>query len=611
MSMLSGMWHAAASAFADHLWQSTMVAGIAGLLTFVLRTNSARLRYSIWFAASLKFLVPFSLLISLGGAFSWRTAPSSASPGIYSMEVLSQPFTKSLPLAAPLRAPSTSSAILVRLLPLLPWVWLAGFLVVLSVWMVRWFRVSAMIRQATLLSEGREFTALGRLGHLTRSLPPLTLRLSGSSLEPGVFGIFRPALLWPRSISNHLEDDHLEAVIAHELVHVRRRDNLAAALHMLVEAIFWFHPFVWWIGLRLIDERERACDEAVLELGSRPRTYAESILKVCEFCLSSPLTCVSGVTGADLKKRMVHIMTDHVVRKLNLSRKLLLWACACLVIVLPIAYGLLAVTPSRAESSVGSVPKFASVTIKPHPAGNDGLATTKMMMKIVGIGEEKDNSGFMATNVSLHALIQNAYRVQETQLTGEPEWMKTDRYDINATVAASFADQVRGLNEKQRELIGQQMLQQLLADYFKLSLHQESRDLPAYELVAAEGGVKLQNGGKLGMITMNIGEISAKGAPMQILVAQLSRRLGRTVMDKTGLTGNYDFTLRWTPDAEELGRVRAAMSPQKLVDDQPTTPTDSAPPLITAVQEQLGLKLQPQVERLPVIVVDHAEQPTN
>jgi uncharacterized protein (TIGR03435 family) len=98
---------------------------------------------------------------------------------------------------------------------------------------------------------------------------------------------------------------------------------------------------------------------------------------------------------------------------------------------------------------------------------------------------------------------------------------------------------------------------------------------------------------------------------MQILVAQLSRRLGRTVMDKTGLTGNYDFTLRWTPDAEELGRVRAAMSPQKLVDDQPTTPTDSAPPLITAVQEQLGLKLQPQVERVPVIVVDHAEQPTN
>ena len=113
------------------------------------------------------------------------------------------------------------------------------------------------------------------------------------------------------------------------------------------------------------------------------------------------------------------------------------------------------------------------------------------------------------------------------------------------------------------------------------------------------------------MITMNIGEISAKGAPMQILVAQLSRRLGRTVMDKTGLTGNYDFTLRWTPDAEELGRVRAAMSPQKLVDDQPTTPTDSAPPLITAVQEQLGLKLQPQVDRVPVIVVDHAEQPTN
>src|SRR5437763_13286776 len=97
---------------------------------------------------------------------------------------------------------------------------------------------------------------------------------------------------------------------------------------------------------RLIDEREIACDEAVLELGSHRHVYAESMLKVCEFCLSSPLTCVSGVTGADLKKRMVHIMTDRISHKLDFARKLLLGITAFLAIALPITFGLLHATPS-------------------------------------------------------------------------------------------------------------------------------------------------------------------------------------------------------------------------------------------------------------------------
>ena len=73
---------------------------------------------------------------------------------------------------------------------------------------------------------------------------------------------------------------------------------------MVVQAIFWFHPLVWWIGARLVDERERACDEDVIRLGSEPEVYAESILKTCEFYVESPLACVAGVTGSDLKKRI-------------------------------------------------------------------------------------------------------------------------------------------------------------------------------------------------------------------------------------------------------------------------------------------------------------------
>jgi TonB family protein len=118
---------------------------------------------------------------------------------------------------------------------------------------------------------------------------------------------------------------------------------------MFVEAIFWFYPVVWWLGARLLEERERACDEEVLELGTDRHVYAASILKVCEFCVESPLTCVSGVTGADLKKRMVAIMNENVVHKLDFGRKLLLSTAGLLAIVVPITLGLTNATSTRAE----------------------------------------------------------------------------------------------------------------------------------------------------------------------------------------------------------------------------------------------------------------------
>ena len=105
----------------------------------------------------------------------------------------------------------------------------------------------------------------------------------------------------------------LRAVIAHEMCHLERRDNLTAALHMLVQALFWFYPLVWWLGARLLDERERACDEAVVASGNNAETYAESVLKVCRIYLHSPLACTIGVSGADLKRRMEAIMSGRLV----------------------------------------------------------------------------------------------------------------------------------------------------------------------------------------------------------------------------------------------------------------------------------------------------------
>src|SRR5579862_1527160 len=368
---LSPAWHAAALGLANHLWQSTLVAAAAALLTLALRKHYARARYWIWLAASIKFLIPFSLLVAVGSHLAWQRDPTETTkPMLYfAIEELSQPFTQGAILAPVAPTASVNATSQTHVLPWITAVWLGGFLLVLILWIVHWRRIAAALKAASPSSEGREFVALRRIERVGGIRKPIALLLSPASLEPGIFGIARPALIWPEGISPQLHDAHLEAILAHEVWHVRRRDNLAAAFHMLVEAVFWFYPLVWWMGARLIEERERACDEEVLALGSDRQVYAESILKVCEFCLGSPLPCVSGVTGADLKKRMVRIMNNRISLKLDLARKLILIMAAFLAIALPITFGVFHATPGHAQSSDATMTQparsFETVSIKP------------------------------------------------------------------------------------------------------------------------------------------------------------------------------------------------------------------------------------------------------
>jgi bla regulator protein blaR1 len=330
------------TALGNHLWQSTLFAAAAGLLTLLFRKCHARVRYGLWLAASIKFLIPFSLLVALGSHLAWSPGAAVTSNRLrFAIEVVSG--------ATPAVVPG-----LIHLLPALVGVWLCGFLAVLSLWYVEWRKMSAATRDAAPLPEGREVEALRRVERLVGTRKQLEIRLSPASIEPGIFGIVRPVLMWPQGISTRLEDAQIDAIITHEVQHVRRHDNLVAAIHMVVEAIFWFHPLVWWLGARLVEERECACDEDVLQLGSERQVYAEGILKVCEFCLESPLACMSGVAGGDLKKRMVHIMTERILHKLDFGRKLLLGAAGLAAVAGPIAFGLVNSTPARANSAAGS-----------------------------------------------------------------------------------------------------------------------------------------------------------------------------------------------------------------------------------------------------------------
>ena len=605
---LSPIWTALAPALGNHLWQSTLFAIAAGLLTLILRKNHARARYWLWLAASVKFLIPLSLLVGLGSHLAWSRDSAGTNAGLYfAMEEISQPFTQPTMSVIPRATPSTiASSSLIQLLPaLLEALWLCGFLVVVFVWYLRWRRVSIALRNAEPLREGREVEMLRRLERLGGRRKRIEFFLSPASLEPGIFGMGRPVLVWPKGISEHLGDAHLEAILAHEVWHVRRRDNLAAALHMLVEAVFWLHPLVWWLGARLIEERERACDEAVLESGSDRQIHAESILKICEFCVGSALACVSGVTGADLKNRIARIMTERVARQLDFSRKLLLSAAGLVAVAVPIAIGLLSATQTRAQSQAQStatiVPKFEVASIK--PSNGIPMAGFEIVGKpFTGIMWKADR--LMATNFTLRGLIRVAYAVQDEQISGGSDWINSEGFDIDAKVGKSVVDEMQKLGRVHGVSGRTRMLQALLADRFKLSLHSETKEIPVFALVIAKNGLKLQEakpgntypngikgpaGRPIGAGTLvepERGKLVGQGVPVSDLVENLSQELGgRIIVDKTGLKGKYDFTLQVAPD-------------------------ESQSAIFTALQEQLGLKLETQKLPIEVLVIDHAEKPS-
>jgi beta-lactamase regulating signal transducer with metallopeptidase domain len=176
-------------------------------------------------------------------------------------------------------------------------IWFCGLAANVFAWSRQWRRGRQALRAATPL----------------RLDAPIAVMSTPAGLEPGIFGILRPVLLLPQGIAEHFTPAQFDAILVHELCHVRRRDNLAAAVHMVVEALFWFHPLVWWIEDRMVEERERACDEEVLRQSGDPEAYAEGILNVWKFYTKSPLVCVSGVTGSDLQEanRGHHGWSNH------------------------------------------------------------------------------------------------------------------------------------------------------------------------------------------------------------------------------------------------------------------------------------------------------------
>jgi len=468
------------SPIANHLWQSTIFAVAAWLLTLALRKNRASVRYWIWFAASAKFLIPFSLLVSIGNKFAWQSSPAITQPQFTNViNQISQPFATFTETSSATPLPHASSALPMLLLG----AWLCGAIVVLIFWIRSLWQIRAIKRAASPVP-------------LTLPIPVMS---SPARMEPGVFGIFKPVLILPKGIIDRLTPGQFKAVLAHELCHVHRRDNLTAAIHMLVEVIFWFHPLVWWIRTQLVMEREHSCDEAVMSIADEPQTYAEAILNVCKLCVESPLVCVSGVTGANLKKRIQSIMRNDVIRKLNFTKKVVLAIAGIASLAVPIIVGILnaplvlaQALPIPSDSAAGL--HFEVASIKPAgPMQGRGLGNISTRAGIPGYCVQKDTIDSDRVDIRCYSLGKLiwiwAFGIPPFRIVGpawmgdaESDWSDGPKFDISAKLPeGSSREQVPA------------MLRDLLATRFKLTTHREYREQPVYALVAAKGGPALQS----------------------------------------------------------------------------------------------------------------------
>jgi uncharacterized protein (TIGR03435 family) len=464
-----------------------------------------------------------------------------------------------------------------------------------------------------------------------------------------------------------------------------------------------------------MDERERACDEAVLQSGTEAQLYAESILNVCKFCVESPLACASGVSGSDLKKRIVRIMTNQIARKLDFSRKLLLSMVGIAVLTLPVVLGLAHVVQVHAQATAEnpvkdiagtwqgtlhapeglqialgrdlrvvvkiskaddgeykalcydidhswdpipaykvtiegttvkiSVPFVRATyegelaadgrTIAGNATSNGGVALPLNLTRATTETEwtippppprlppmdpnatpsfeittikpvKSDQPGGISlqgnrlrfTNITLNDLITFAYEVHLKQAIGSPPWAGTDKFDTEIKPEGEgvpSGKQWKG------------MLQKLMADRFKLVFHREMKELPVYALSVGKTGPKLAKGDQNGVPYLHfgvLGNLHAVNATMADFTQMMQTLvLDRPVVDQTGLEGRLDFDLNWTPDDSQFAGLRAQIHP-------PADGADALPPLYTAIQEQIGLKLDATMAPVEVLVIDHVEKPS-
>lgn len=275
----------------------------------------------------------------------------------------------------------------------------------------------------------------------------------------------------------------------------------------------------------------------------------------------------------------------------------------------------------RAQSPVSAaLPSFEVASIKKLPPDNSDVQRIFM--------GGADVSQYHATNVTAMTLIGTAYSVKDFQISGGPAWIKSEHWAIDAKVEDSLAAQLQKLPRQQQQNQTALMLRSLLLDRFKLQITRATKEGTVLALVVGKGGAKLKEvrppdaatlttpparppegtptmappGAMMYGMNGDAATVGGNAVPISNLVTVLTRLLGQQVLDQTGLAGTYQFTLQFAPPS-------GASDSNQPPGAQASTPDSSAPSIFTALQEQLGLRLESTKGQMEIITIDHIEEP--
>lgn len=482
-------------------------------------------------------------------------------------------------------------------------VWIAGAVVFWLRLLGGWMIAERLRRRQVRLASAEWQQTFDRLRTRLRISRPVQLLISGLVQAPAVVGLLRPVVLVPVGALAGLAAEQMEALLLHELAHIRRYDYLVNAIQSMVEALLFYHPAVWWVSGHMRSEREMCCDDAAVAITGDVLGFARALAQVGSAERAHHQAAMAA-TGASVVNRVARLLGVPQPASRTHSPAAVSAAAALVVITVMAALGQTA------------RPQFEVASIKPT-----GSQRPAQMRDFPG-----RLAGRFMMNAPLRVLMETAYRAQPFQIMGGPEWIASEQYEVNAK-AVGNADRAQILL----------MLQSLLEDRFRLQIHRESREMPVYALVTARGGLKLpplregtcveqtnpqpplpEPGGRMQppgqgpMPSVRCGGVGVRlepgGArltggkvPMAEFARVLSQVLGRPVTDRTGFSGAFDVNLDFLPD-DTTGGLPAP--------PPGTIPAETASPSIFSAVQQLGLRLESTKGPVEVLVIDHVERPS-
>jgi uncharacterized protein (TIGR03435 family) len=534
------------------LWQGALIAAI---YAFARRSRMPQFRYLLACAALAAMSAAPIVTFSLTG-----TSESAAANPYVGTIPQSSAVADSAPALPATLSPAT-----------FPWhndamawlvlVWFAGAMIFSMRLTGGWIVAERMRSKLTHPAPAQWQQTLDELRLRIRISRPVQLIVSAIVQVPIVVGGLRPVVLIPAGALLGLPRDHIEALLAHELAHIRRHDYFVNILQSAIEALLFYHPAVWWISNQIRNERELCCDDVAVAISGDAINYARALADL-ESQRPAHFNPALAASGGSLRERIGRLLGQPTRGRRQLPGP---GSVITGILIITAVCGLFAQTPVRRS--------FETISIKPNDLGG-------------GEVHEHNSPGRLNARMSAKHLIRDAFAVKDFQIIGGPAWLGNNNYDFLATTATPIE-----MNDEVLE----PYLQSLLADRFQLKYHRETKEFPIYFLLAAKTGPKLtkhtgttgfdmnQNGGK-DKVTMSSTKLTMAG-----LASWLAREMDRPVIDHTGIGGDFDVNLEW--------------SPQQISET-------SGPSIFTALQEQLGLRLEAGRGPVEMIVVDSIEKPS-